>query len=169
MIVKIDGQDFQVAERWRDTVYALICDLSEATAEEYHGMPAGRPRLIDTGKKKIAIIKAVRTATGLNLKEAKAICDRAPEYLPPMSPQKAAAFVREARECGAIVEPPERSVVDRLAEIGEKIEKETPQAETLYSQFLIAQEKLTLILRAGENNGVFRAKVEAHVSADDSA
>lgn len=167
MIVKIDGNDFQIAERWRETVYALLGDLAAATAEEYHGVAAGRPRIIDCGKKKIALIKAVRTATGLNLKDAKAICDRAPEYLPPLSPAKAAQFVREAREAGAIVEPPERAVVDRLAEIGERLERETPQAEELFSQFLIAQEKLTLVLRAGENNSMFRAKIEALVSADE--
>jgi len=166
MIVKVDAVEFQIAPRWKKTVIALLDDLSKATAEEYSGVPTGAPRLIHCGQRKIAVIKAIRQATGLNLRDAKALADRAPVDLPNMSSAIASEFVREVREAGGTVEPPTLGAIDRLAKMGERIELETPEAEELYSRYLTAQSALTGVLRAGEGNSVFRAQIEAALPHD---
>ena len=73
-------------------------------------------RLIDAGRKKIAVIKAVRAATGFNLKDAKRHTDQAPVNLPPIADeQRGAEVVRELREAGATVEATcETTVLDKL-------------------------------------------------------
>jgi len=61
--------------------------------------------LKDAGQKKIAVIKEVRTITGLNLKDAKALVDKAPvtikEKLAKEDAEKAKGALEEA---GALVE-----------------------------------------------------------------
>jgi len=73
-------------------------------------------RLINCGYKKIAVIKEVRAATGLNLKDAKQLCDRAPMDLPQMLDEvRAAEVVRLLRDAGATVEAQcETTVLDKL-------------------------------------------------------
>lgn len=61
--------------------------------------------LVAVGDKKIAVIKAVRAATGLGLKEAKALVDQAPKTIKEGVPkEEAEALVKELEEAGAAVE-----------------------------------------------------------------
>ncbi|HBP19859.1 MAG TPA: 50S ribosomal protein L7/L12, partial [Planctomycetes bacterium] len=61
--------------------------------------------LKEAGQKKIAVIKEVRGLTGMNLKDAKALVDKAPctikEKMPAEEAEKAKAALEEA---GAVVE-----------------------------------------------------------------
>lgn len=62
-------------------------------------------RLIDAGRKKIAVIKAIRAATGLNLKDAKQLCDRAPvTFEAKVDPSQSRHIVREFKEAGARID-----------------------------------------------------------------
>ncbi|MBN1345049.1 MAG: 50S ribosomal protein L7/L12 [Phycisphaerae bacterium] len=57
------------------------------------------------GDKKIAVIKEVRAATGLGLKEAKAVVDEAPKAVKEgLSKEEAEDLVRKLEEAGATVE-----------------------------------------------------------------
>lgn len=59
-------------------------------------------RLLECGNKKIAVIKEIRAATGLNLKDAKRLSDRAPVDLPQIRDERTAALaVKGLREAGA--------------------------------------------------------------------
>lgn len=61
--------------------------------------------LAAVGDKKIAVIKVVRAATGLGLKEAKAMVDQAPKTIKEGLPKnEAEALVKELEEAGAAVE-----------------------------------------------------------------
>ena len=61
--------------------------------------------LVAIGDKKIAVIKVVRAATGLGLKEAKAIVDAVPKTIKEGVPkEEAEALVKELEEAGAAVE-----------------------------------------------------------------
>jgi large subunit ribosomal protein L7/L12 len=61
--------------------------------------------LVDAGAKKINVIKEVRTATGLGLKEAKDLVEGAPKTLKEAMPKEEADKLKEALEkAGAKVE-----------------------------------------------------------------
>lgn len=61
--------------------------------------------LKEVGANKVAVIKAVRGATGLGLKEAKAVVDGAPAPLKEaISKEEAEALKKELEEVGAVVE-----------------------------------------------------------------
>ena len=61
--------------------------------------------LKEAGANKVAVIKAVRGATGLGLKEAKAVVDNAPSPLKEaVSKEEAEALKKELEEAGAVVE-----------------------------------------------------------------
>jgi len=61
--------------------------------------------LTAAGANKVAVIKAVRGATGLGLKEAKALVDGAPAALKEaVSKEEAEALKKELEEAGATVE-----------------------------------------------------------------
>ncbi|HEY5717155.1 MAG TPA: 50S ribosomal protein L7/L12 [Motiliproteus sp.] len=61
--------------------------------------------LTNAGEKKVNVIKAVRGATGLGLKEAKAVVDGAPSTVKEgMSKEDAEALKKELEEAGATVE-----------------------------------------------------------------
>ncbi len=61
--------------------------------------------LASAGAQKIAVIKAVREATGLGLKEAKAIVDEAPKAVKEGAPkEEAEALKAKLEEAGATVE-----------------------------------------------------------------
>ncbi|MBQ8539154.1 MAG: 50S ribosomal protein L7/L12, partial [Ruminococcus sp.] len=61
--------------------------------------------LTSAGGNKIAVIKAVREATGLGLKEAKAVVDEAPKTLKEaVSKDEADALKAKLEEAGATVE-----------------------------------------------------------------
>ena len=81
----------------------------DAVAE--NGLPAvprssaprtGELTLLDAGPKKIHVIKIVREATGLGLKEAKDLVEAAPTLVASgLSPDAAAALVRALEGAGA--------------------------------------------------------------------
>jgi large subunit ribosomal protein L7/L12 len=61
--------------------------------------------LTEAGDKKVNVIKAVRGATGLGLKEAKAVVDGAPSTVKEgVSKEEAEALKKELEEAGAKVE-----------------------------------------------------------------
>ncbi|WP_054674922.1 50S ribosomal protein L7/L12 [Parasalinivibrio latis] len=61
--------------------------------------------LKEAGANKVAVIKAVRGATGLGLKEAKAVVDGAPAPLKEaVSKEEAEALKKDLEEAGAVVE-----------------------------------------------------------------
>lgn len=165
MRIRIDGTDFQVGENWREALTKLVQDLHNVCKHEMYGGVSGAPLLSHCGQRKIACIKAVRAATGLNLKDAKAIADKAPVRLPVMSFERAIEFVREIKDIGGDAVLPEPPVIDRLAELGKKVEEETPVAEELYTRYMQLQAAQLKILQLGEMNGVFRDKVESQLSS----
>ena len=62
-------------------------------------------QLTGAGDKKIQVIKVVRAATGLGLKEAKALVDEAPKAVKEgIDRDEAEALVKELQEAGASVE-----------------------------------------------------------------
>ena len=62
-------------------------------------------QLTGAGDKKIQVIKVVRAATGLGLKEAKALVDEAPKPVKEgVDREEADALVKELQEAGASVE-----------------------------------------------------------------
>lgn len=165
MRVRLDGTDFQVSEHWREPLTKLVQNLHSVCQHEMYDGVSGAPLLNHCGQKKIAAIKAVRAATGLNLKDAKAIADKAPVRLPVMSFEKAAEFVREINSFGGSAKLPDPPVIDRLAALGKTIEEETPVAEELYTRYMQLQVAQAKILQLGEMNGVFRDKIESQLSS----
>jgi len=72
-------------------------------------------RLIHCGNKKIAVIKAIRSAYRNNLKDAKNQADQAPITLPELSYEDGVRFVTELKEAGARVEATgEPNVLDKI-------------------------------------------------------
>lgn len=61
-------------------------------------------RLVDPGKKKIHVIKAVRTPTGMGLKEAKELVDSAPSLIECRDEESADVMVAEFETHGATYE-----------------------------------------------------------------
>lgn len=164
MRVRLDGTDYQVGEEWRGPITSLVKTLSTICQTEIFGGVRGAPILHHCGKRKIAVIKEIRSATGLNLKDAKAISDRAPVKLPVMDAATASAFVMAVNNQGGHATMPAISAVDRMAELGKRAEAETPEAEELFSVYLCLQEQLFKLLKVGEMNGVFRDKIESRLS-----
>ena len=61
--------------------------------------------LKEAGQKKIAVIKEVRALTGMNLKDAKALVDKAPTTIKEKLPKEEAEKAQKAlEEAGAVVE-----------------------------------------------------------------
>jgi large subunit ribosomal protein L7/L12 len=74
-------------------------------AEETEEQTAFTVQLTGAGDKKIQVIKVVRAATGLGLKEAKALVDEAPGPVKEgIDREEADALVKELQEAGAGVE-----------------------------------------------------------------
>ena len=72
-------------------------------------------RLVHCGNRKIAVIKAIRSAYGNTLKDAKHQADQAPITLPGLDYDYGARFVQELREAGASVEATgEPNVLDKI-------------------------------------------------------
>jgi hypothetical protein len=164
MRIKIDGTSFQVGEEWREPLTTLVERLNALCVEDIYGGVQCAPLLHDNGVKRIAIIKEVRSATGMNLKDAKKLSDQAPVRLPVMTAERARAFVNAVNAQGGRASMPEPPLIDRLAAIAETAEKEEPEAVELFQQFLATQERLTKILKVGELNGQFRDKIESYLS-----
>ncbi len=74
-------------------------------AEEAEEQTAFTVFLAETGDKKIQVIKVVRAATGLGLKEAKALVDEAPKAVKEgIDREEAEKLKQELEEAGATVE-----------------------------------------------------------------
>lgn len=61
-------------------------------------------KLVSFGSSKIAVIKAVRTATGFGLKEAKELVDRVPSELPPLEEDRAQQLIDAINAAGGKIE-----------------------------------------------------------------
>ena len=98
------------AEKWLSFLYSTI--LSSVVAAPAAGGPAAAEEkssfnvvLKDAGANKIAVIKAVREATGLGLKEAKDLVDGAPKTVKEnASKEDAEALQKALTDAGATVE-----------------------------------------------------------------
>lgn len=74
--------------------------------------------LMSFGRNKIAVIKAVRSITGLGLKEAKQLVESAPARIGVFTEMEAADVAAQLREAGAEVQQP--SALERLAALSEE-------------------------------------------------
>lgn len=168
MRVKIDGTEYQISESWREPLTLFVQRLNDLTVSDLYDGSSAAPMLHKNGPKRIAIIKEIRAATGMNLKDAKVLSDRAmraPVTLPVMAAERAQAFVNAVNAQGGHATMPNPPVIDRLAAIAERVEQETPEADELYTKFMNAQELMHRVLQAGELNGVFRDKIEEHLAS----
>ena len=84
---------------------AVAVAAAPAAAAEEEGKTEFNVVLKDAGAQKIAVIKAVKEATGLGLGEAKAIVDGAPATVKEkVKKDEAEAFKKSLEEAGATVE-----------------------------------------------------------------
>ena len=84
---------------------AVAVDAAPAAAAEEEGKSEFNVVLKDAGAQKIAVIKAVKEATGLGLGEAKAIVDGAPATVKEkVKKDEAEALKKTLEEAGATVE-----------------------------------------------------------------
>ena len=74
-------------------------------------------RLENGGVRKIAVIKALRSAYGFNLKIAKGWVDKAPVLLPPLGPGMAGSMVKSLRDEGASVTVIAPTTLDKLTAV----------------------------------------------------
>ncbi|MBF0108406.1 MAG: 50S ribosomal protein L7/L12 [Magnetococcales bacterium] len=97
-------------ERFGVSAAAPVAVAAAAPSEAAAAAPAEEQTeftvvLADAGDKKIHVIKAVRTITGLGLKEAKDLVEGAPKTVKEgVSKEDAAKFRKELEEAGAKVE-----------------------------------------------------------------
>ena len=87
------------------TAAAVAVAAAPAAAAEEEGKSEFNVVLKDAGAQKIAVIKAVKEATGLGLGEAKAIVDGAPATVKEkVKKDEAEALKKTLEEAGAVVE-----------------------------------------------------------------
>jgi len=97
-------------ERWgvsaaAPAAVAMVAPGGDADGEEAAEQTEFDVILKAAGDKKIAVIKAVRSITGLGLKDAKAVVDSAPGKVKEgVSKDEAEKVVKELEEAGAVVE-----------------------------------------------------------------
>lgn len=111
-IERDDGEitgSYEVADIWEPAIINLLStmELAQTTTLQL--------RLESHGGAKIAVIKCLRAAYGMNLKDAKTITDRLPTRLPPLPEYEARVLMKEVRSVGGTITEP--SAVDRLARI----------------------------------------------------
>jgi large subunit ribosomal protein L7/L12 len=86
-------------------VAAPAASAGAGPAEEAEEQTAFTVQLLAAGDKKIQVIKVVRAATGLGLKEAKALVDEAPKAIKEgVDKEEAEKLKQELLEAGATVE-----------------------------------------------------------------
>ena len=84
---------------------AVAVDAAPAAAAEEEGKSEFNVVLKDAGAQKIAVIKAVKEATGLGLGEAKALVDGAPSTVKEnVKKDEAEALKKTLEEAGAVIE-----------------------------------------------------------------
>ena len=84
---------------------AVAVAAAPAAAAEEEGKSEFNVVLKDTGAQKIAVIKAVKEATGLGLGEAKALVDGAPSTVKEnVKKDEAEALKKTLEEAGAVIE-----------------------------------------------------------------
>ena len=84
---------------------AVAVAAAPAAAAEEEGKSAFNVVLKDAGAQKIAVIKAVKEATGLGLGEAKALVDGAPSTVKEnVKKDEAEALKKTLEEAGAVIE-----------------------------------------------------------------
>ena len=83
---------------------AIVAPVTAAVEEE-EGPSSVDIHLTDVGEKKVDVIKAVRTITGLGLKEAKALVDEAPSVIKEsVDTGEAGEYKKKLEEAGATAE-----------------------------------------------------------------
>ena len=85
---------------------AVVAPVTAAVGEEEEEGPSSVDvHLTDVGEKKVDVIKAVRTITGLGLKEAKALVDEAPSVIKEgVDTGEAGEYKKKLEEAGATAE-----------------------------------------------------------------
>src|SRR5919197_762855 len=82
-----------------------LSELVKALEEEFGESATAAVVLTDAGDKKIQVIKVVRAATGLGLKEAKALVDEAPKPVKEgVEREEAEGLLKEIEEAGGTAE-----------------------------------------------------------------
>ena len=84
---------------------AVVAQVTADVGEEEEGPSSVDVHLTDVGEKKVDVIKAVRTITGLGLKEAKALVDEAPSVIKEgVDTGEAGEYKKKLEEAGATAE-----------------------------------------------------------------
>jgi len=84
---------------------AVVAPVTADVGEEEEGPSSVDVHLTDVGEKKVDVIKAVRTITGLGLKEAKALVDEAPSVIKEgVDTGEAGEYKKKLEEAGATAE-----------------------------------------------------------------
>ena len=84
---------------------AVVAQVTADVGEEEEGPSSVDIHLTDVGEKKVDVIKAVRTITGLGLKEAKALVDEAPSVIKEgVDTGEAGEYKKKLEEAGATAE-----------------------------------------------------------------
>ena len=95
----------KLAEELVNLTVLEVNELKNTLKDEYGIEPAAAVVLKDAGAQKIAVIKAVKEATGLGLGEAKALVDGAPSTVKEnVKKDEAEALKKTLEEAGAVIE-----------------------------------------------------------------
>lgn len=99
-----DAAALDLVERLQDA--GARASTTAAARPSPRAVPQGvrTVRLIDPGRTLIAVIKAIRTHSGLGLAESKACIDRLPSEVGPLAEERALALYMELVQLGATVE-----------------------------------------------------------------
>lgn len=93
-----------IEEKWGVSATAVAAAGPAAAGPAEEGKSTADVELTDAGASKIAVIKAVKEALGLGLKEAKDLVDGAPSMLKQgMKKEDAAEFAKKLEAAGAKV------------------------------------------------------------------
>ena len=93
-----------IEEKWGVSATAVATAGPAAAAEEEAGKSTADVELTDSGASKIAVIKVVKEALALGLKEAKDLVDAAPSMLKTgMKKEDAAELAKKLTDAGAKV------------------------------------------------------------------
>lgn len=109
-------RDYFVPDEFGDAIIALLESGSKLSRIEPGRSPLVRVKLESCGLKKSVVLKELRAAFGLSLKEAKNLADREPVLLPGLDPASAVRLETLLNGTGAIAHG--TSAVDRLGALG---------------------------------------------------
>jgi len=103
-VVELNTLVKAIEEKWGVSATAVAAAGPAAAGPAEEGKSTADVELTDAGASKIAVIKAVKEALGLGLKEAKDLVDGAPSMLKQgMKKEDAAEFAKKLEAAGAKV------------------------------------------------------------------